>query len=75
MFKGFVADMVDFFHAGRQSGGGRSAFASAHAGHQRPGKSVDLESLELSTPPTAEAVAAKYKAGRIAEMSEYHAGL
>lgn len=39
------------------------------------GKIVDLSTLEVSSPPTQKEIAAKYKAGRVAEMYDIHAGV
>jgi hypothetical protein len=61
--------MTDLFHIGRHSKG----VVPGKSTRKKSVKYVALESLTLSKPMTAEEIDAKYKAGRIAEMSDVHA--
>lgn len=68
MFKTFIAEL---FHIGRDS---KSARVVKRVKHNRV-RVVNVNALKLSKPLTTQEIATKYKEGRVAEMSEMHAGI
>lgn len=68
MFKTLINGL---FHAGRSpkvaTGGKRAKSARVRV--------VDLSTLKVSAPLTKKEIAAKYKAGHVAEMSDVHASV
>lgn len=68
MFKTFV---IELFHVGRSP---KVATSIRRTKISRE-RIVDLSTLAISAPLTKKEIAAKYKAGRVAEMSEVHASV
>lgn len=63
------AFVFDLFHPRHQP----KVRLSARSIKRRAERSVDLDSLQVSEPLSKAEVAARCKAGRVAELSEHHA--